>query len=193
MNDFGPGPATQGDVIQIGPDTSARRLTRCRGIVRLLVTTLFLALVASEGKAGIVASDARPPATRIITPLGSKTGQIYATYWTTRDGPYCATTAGDGPLIFGPQGVAFHPSSFVAPRRVGRPEGLGRPFSELPDTVTSTSACLASGLTRRDVASCRMQRGPSNSPAYGFSPNPLGTDADQWVSPFDRNQPNSEP
>jgi hypothetical protein len=113
MNDFGPGPATQGDVIQIGPDTSARRLTRCRGIVRLLVTTLFLALVASEGKAGIVASDARPPATRIITPLGSKTGQIYATYWTTRDGPYCATTAGDGPLIFGPRGVAFHPGPLL--------------------------------------------------------------------------------
>jgi len=64
--------------------------------------------------------DARPPLTRIVTPFGSAAGRMYAAYWTTRDGRYCVTGAGDGPLVFDHRGVRAEPGS-VARIRIFKP------------------------------------------------------------------------
>ena len=93
-----------------------------RGPARLggIAAAACLALGPSNAIAAATSSDARPPITRIVTPFGSAPGRMYAAYWTTRDGRYCVTGAGDGPLLFDFRGVPAEPGS-VARIRIFKP------------------------------------------------------------------------
>lgn len=102
----------------IGGTSNPQRRARRRGGARVValggsIGAIALVLCNVVAARAAASDDAAPPATRIITPFGSAAGEISSAYWTTRDGRFCVTAAGDGPLTFGPDGLLVRAGALV--------------------------------------------------------------------------------
>jgi hypothetical protein len=87
------------------------RRPRGHGTTAAASATIAAVVIALLGLGGGVASaqDEAPPRTLVMTHASHQDGELYASYWATRDGQFCTVVSQDGFATFTRTGPKFRP------------------------------------------------------------------------------------